>query len=81
MKKYIIKFTKCKEESKIFSVLIIPNYVYFLTDMKSFVGKSFRSFLFYSNLKYIKFHESYMTHAVLNLLNFIVKVIILFLKS
>ena len=38
-------------------------------DMISVMDKSFRSFLFYSNLKYGKLHESYLTRAVQNLLN------------
>ena len=37
-------------------------------DMKSVMEKIFRSFLFYSNLKYDKFREPYLAHAALNLL-------------
>ena len=39
-----------------------------MPDVKSVMGKNFRSFMFYSNLKYGKIHESYLTRAVLSLL-------------
>ena len=39
-----------------------------MSDMKRVMGKSFESFLFYSNLKYGKFREPYLAHATLNLL-------------
>ena len=39
-----------------------------MSDMKSVIDKSFRDFLLYNNHKYGRFHDSYLDHAVLNLL-------------
>ena len=69
-KKKYTRFTNNKKKSKVFSILVIPNGVcIIISDMKSVMGKSFRSFLFYSNLMYGKFREPYLAHANLNLLN------------
>ena len=39
-----------------------------MSDMKSVMKQSFRSFLFYSNLTYGEFREPHLAHAALNLL-------------
>ena len=60
-KKYV-QFTKNKMQSKIFSVVVIPNDVYY------YVWSS-DVFLLYIKLKYGEFHKSYLTFVKLNLLN------------